>query len=81
VPKVVVCAWCLQYGRPVGAVRPARVRPWQAVSHAFVRAAARAGFVSHGICASCRRRLEHELVGEAGTGASSNAQPPVRAGK
>ncbi len=54
-PMVVVCAWCWRYKQPHGAVRPHDSGQWQAVSHAFVRAATQGALASHGLCGTCER--------------------------
>ena len=56
-PAVVVCAWCGCHGRPQAAVRPPEDRRWQAVSHAFARAAKQANLASHGVCPACQVAL------------------------
>jgi hypothetical protein len=53
-PEVIVCAWCESNGSPHGAARHPSSPDWWAVSHEFVREAARAGRASHGICPLCR---------------------------
>jgi len=53
-PEVIVCAWCESNGSPHGAARRPSSPDWWAISHDFVRDAARAGHASHGICPLCR---------------------------
>ena len=49
-----VCAWCLQHGRPNAAMREPETGRWRPVSHEFARAHTLAGTASHGLCLACR---------------------------
>jgi len=59
-PRLLACAWCLQQGRLVVAVRPLDVRRWYDGSLAFALVLKAAGFASHGMCSACRPAVAAE---------------------
>ena len=53
-PDVVVCAWCQRGSGAEVAVRAPHETDWVVVARDDVRAFAKAGNVSHGVCPACR---------------------------